>query len=82
MLKYFIHNAVGPLCEYNENSAAETVRQTCGSYSDYFNSLNFTCQRGEPGKLIWRPDDNTPDLVYYQVITKASCTLEFIKDTC
>ena len=35
----FYHIAVGPLGEYNENSAAETARQICGSYSD----------DGEPG---------------------------------
>ena len=47
---------------------SETVRQTCGSYKDYLNSLTLSCpQPGEPGKLVWKPDDKTPDVVYYQV---------------
>ena len=59
---------VGPLCEYTENGMSETIRQTCDSYKDYLNSLTLSCpQQGEPGKLVWKPDDKTPDVVYYQV---------------
>ena len=46
---------------------SETLRQTCKSYNDYFSSLGFTCNPGEPAKLVWTPDNGTPDLVYYQV---------------
>ena len=46
---------------------SETLRQTCKSYGDYFGSLEFICNQGEPAKLVWTPDNGTPDLVYYQV---------------
>ena len=35
-------------------------------------SLNFTCQPGTPGRLIWTPNDTTPDVVYYQVLYSAT----------
>lgn len=66
ILLYIIY-AVGPLCEYTENSAAETLRQTCASFESYFSGLNFTCHSGPAGRLIWTPDESTPNLVYYQV---------------
>ena len=72
---FFFFVTVGALCEYNENSAAETLRQTCGSYADYFNAFNFTCRAGEPGRLVWTPNENTPDLVYYQVYNMACAML-------
>ena len=65
---------VGPLHEYSENTTSETLRQSCGSYSDYFKSLTISRQLGQPGRLVWRPDDNTPDTVYYQV----KCTRHWV----
>ena len=59
--------AVGALCRYSEVSQSEVLRQSCGPYGDYFNSLEFECRNGTHGKLLWSPDENTPDLVYYQV---------------
>ena len=59
--------AVGALCEYSETMTSELVRQSCGPYNEYIGSLDFTCLNGTHGKLIWTPDENTPDLVYYQV---------------
>ena len=47
--------------------AAELVRQSCGPYDDYISGLEITCRNGTHGKLIWTPDENTPNLVYYQV---------------
>ena len=44
------------------------VRQTCNTYDAYMTSLNFTCQPGQPGRLVWTPNDSTPDVVYYQVL--------------
>ena len=62
-----ISTAVGPLCELSETGESERMRQSCGSYDDYINSLGSMCQPGDPGELIWTPDDSTPDRVYYQV---------------
>ena len=59
--------SVGPLCEYTENSGSELIRQVCNNYDAYMSSLNFTCQPGQPGRLVWTPNDSTPDVVYYQV---------------
>ena len=74
---------VGPLCELSETGESESIRQTCKSYEEYISSLNSTCQAGEPGRLIWTPDDDTPNLVYYQVCVhvhdvKESIMLAFI----
>ena len=53
-----------------ETEASETTRQTCGDLQMYIDTLETpaSCNSGEPGKLVWTPDENTPDLVYYQVI--------------
>ena len=60
--------SVGPLCEYTENSGSEVIRQTCNTYDVYMSSLNFTCQPGQPGRLVWTPNDSTPDVMHYQVL--------------
>ena len=48
-------------------TASELIRQSCGPYNDYISSLELTCMNGTHGKLVWTPDENTPDIVYYQV---------------
>ena len=73
MNKVIVSSPVGALCEYSESGASENIRQTCGSYADYITSLSRTCQPGQPGRLVWTPDDTTPDLVYYQV-----CRMDFL----
>ena len=62
-----LFTAVGPLCELSDTAQSEGIRQSCGSYDDYISNLSSTCQGGDPGELVWTPDDSTPDLVYYQV---------------
>lgn len=68
LLRLSLYTSVGALCEYTETGTSETIRQTCRPYNDYFSSLDFTCQRGEPARVVWTPNHNTPDVVYYQVI--------------
>ena len=36
---------------------------------DYLDTLNVSCQgnESEAAILTWTPDENTPDVVYYQV---------------
>ncbi len=61
---------VGRFCELGETTAARATRETCGSLDDYLRDLATSepiCDSGEPGVLRWTPDENTPDLVYYQV---------------
>ena len=67
-------NSVGPLCELMETATSGIIRQTCDTYDNYISSLNLMCVSGAPGTLVWTPDENTPDLVYYQVNTDAQCT--------
>ena len=62
--------AVGHYCEFEESAAARTSRETCGSLSDYLGELSTAgpmCESGEPGILTWTPDEDTPNVVYYQV---------------
>ena len=60
---------VGTLCIYNEGSGSEAIRQQCGTYQQYNNSLVRSCQQNppRPAEVVFRPDDTTPDVVYYQV---------------
>jgi hypothetical protein len=70
-----IYTIVGALCEYVETPASEVIRQSCDSYNNYINSLELTCMNGTSGKLVWTPDEDTPDIVYYQVIKRTSSKL-------
>ena len=60
--------SVGRLCQSEETNAATTARESCMDESAYFSALTSpSCSSGEPGKLVWTPDDSVPDTVYYQV---------------
>ena len=43
------------------------MRESCGSRQEYEESQDCSCEEGEPAVLIWIPDENTPNIVYYQV---------------
>ena len=63
---------VGPLCEYMSNVAAQTVLEDCtASLSQYEQLLTppeTNCgSNTTTNSFTWTPDDDTPDLVYYQV---------------
>ena len=64
--------AVGPLCQLRETAASENIRQRCSALPQYIATLREApgtlCSPGQPGTLVWVPDENTPDTVYYQVI--------------
>ena len=59
------------MCELRETTASEISRQGCNDLQTYTDTLetSASCNSGEPGKLVWTPDDDTDDLVYYQVLT-------------
>ena len=59
----------GRLCNAAETTTSIGIRERCGNLTAYQASLESTCQAGQPGVLVWTPDENTPDLVYYQVST-------------
>ena len=64
--------AVGPLCQLRETATSENIRQRCSALPQYIATLREVsgtlCNPGRPGTLVWIPDENTPDTVYYQVI--------------
>ncbi|XP_033098906.1 protein Skeletor, isoforms B/C-like [Anneissia japonica] len=58
----------GSLCIY-ENTG-EDQAATSDTFNDYFMTLTEECESPqEPAELVWTPDENTPDLVYYQCYT-------------
>ena len=60
----------GRLCEHVETEDSAAVAENCDSeLQDYLDTLDVTCQSNESDAAIlsWTPDDNTPDIVYYQV---------------
>lgn len=68
-----IVHAVGELCKHVESPQSEVLRQNCFDLEDYTDTLSLagSCRSGsgQPGKIVWTPDENTPDVVYYQVST-------------
>lgn len=63
---YFTPTAVGRYCEW----AHMTVDMSAESpnFPSFFETLRLDCDQGEPGELVWTVADDTPNLVYYQVI--------------
>ena len=39
-------------------------------FEDYRATLTEECDDGSPGQLVFTPDDDTPDTIYYQVRTR------------
>ena len=62
---------VGPLCVHQSTLSSGPVNENCDmTFQDYFNTLDLTCDGAritDAGVLVWTPDENTPDIVYYQV---------------
>ena len=64
--------AVGPLCEYKSNAEATAVLMKCDSdlseYEGTLTSPDSKCGDDTTKNVFtWKPDENTPKLVYYQV---------------
>ena len=64
--------AVGPLCAYTSTAASQQVLEDCRSnLTDYETNLvppAAGCGQGTlTNTFTWTPDEDTPDLVYYQV---------------
>ena len=68
-LSIIIIYAVGEQCQLLETAFSTYLRESCSDLDMYINSLEYSesCSIGTPGVLIWTPDNDTPDLVYYQV---------------
>ena len=53
-----------------ETAQSASVAVDCDStLQQYLDTLNVSCQgdESEAAILTWTPDENTPDVVYYQV---------------
>ena len=60
----------GRHCEHVETDASASVAEDCNSnLQEYLDTLSVSCQgdESEAAILTWTPDDDTPDIVYYQV---------------
>ena len=68
MILYFIFFSIeGSLCEWRSTGTA--LADDYKTFRDYRDkSLERLCEPPEePASLEWTPDENTPNLVYYQV---------------
>jgi hypothetical protein len=68
---------VGRLCEWKEDGSEPASSFT--SFGAYQRSLTLQCQEGQPGIIQFRPDENTPDTLYYSCYTHRyqHCTFKF-----
>ena len=57
--------AVGRYCEYRNIDSDRSSEFT--SFEEYLVTLRLECDEGEGGTFTWTPDEDTPDMVYYQV---------------
>ena len=60
----------GRYCAYEETAQSKSIAMDCNSsLQDYLDTLSVSCQgdESEAAILTWTPNENTPDVVYYQV---------------
>ncbi|XP_020298451.1 protein Skeletor, isoforms B/C isoform X2 [Pseudomyrmex gracilis] len=59
--------AAGRYCEW-ERIVVDNA-DNYETFKSFFQTLELKCEKGEPAKLEWTVEENTPDLVYYQCYT-------------
>ncbi|KAG8175030.1 hypothetical protein JTE90_003214 [Oedothorax gibbosus] len=62
-----VPTGVGRMCEWKHKNIDKSDESV--SFEDYKTTLLLDCADGQPGTFYWTPDENTPDLVYYQCFT-------------
>lgn len=78
VLKYRIDFIkAGRYCEW----AHKTVDQssTTPTFEEYTKTLRLICDEGQPAYMNWTVASDTPDLVYYQVLSLTSYNFWFLK---
>lgn len=65
--------AAGRYCEYVHKRTDQSAKTE--TFKEFFNTLRLDCENGEPTTLVWHVDEDTPDLVYYQVRRDCSCSV-------
>lgn len=63
-----VPTGIGRLCNWTPDADGPPADEYT-SFGAYQRSLSLKCDEGEPGVIHWRPDENTPDTVYYQCFT-------------
>ncbi|XP_054714140.1 protein Skeletor, isoforms B/C-like [Uloborus diversus] len=62
-----VPTGVGRYCEWKHKSIDKSEESE--TFEEFKNTLRLDCRDGHPGMFFWVPDENTPDLVYYQCFT-------------
>lgn len=65
---YFYPTAAGRYCEYQHKSTDKSAKTE--TFKEFFETLRLECDEGQPATLVWHVEEDTPDLVYYQVRTQ------------
>ena len=70
----FEPTAVGPICSYTAGDDTMAAFENLSDYDTYFATLDSSCAddmniTSAAGVLEFAPDENTPDLLYYQCVT-------------
>ncbi|XP_067142966.1 protein Skeletor, isoforms B/C-like isoform X2 [Centruroides vittatus] len=58
---------VGRYCEWKHKTI--DMADQSPTFESYKETLELKCEDGEAGKFMWTPDEDTPDIVYYQCFT-------------
>ncbi|KAL0134538.1 hypothetical protein PUN28_001371 [Cardiocondyla obscurior] len=64
---YLFPTAAGRYCEWTRTTVDNPDNYK--TFKSFFETLELKCDEGEPAKLIWTVEEDTPDLVYYQCFT-------------
>ncbi|XP_011874994.1 PREDICTED: protein Skeletor, isoforms B/C [Vollenhovia emeryi] len=64
---YLFPIATGRYCEWVRTTVDNPDNYK--TFKSFFETLELKCDKGEPAKLIWTVEKDTPDLVYYQCFT-------------
>lgn len=57
--------AAGRYCEWTRTTVNSA--DNYDTFKSFSQTLELKCDKGEPAKLEWTVEKDTPDLVYYQV---------------
>ncbi|KAI8117583.1 isoforms D/E, Protein Skeletor, partial [Lucilia cuprina] len=73
---------VGRLCNWTPDIDGPPA-DDYQSFGAYQRTLTLKCDPGEPGVITWKPDQNTPDTVYYHCFTHRYLGWKIhVHDTC
>jgi hypothetical protein len=70
----FVSTLEAPICLYEVTDSTFSLPESGVTYQDYFNTLNRSCASNSAitkaaAVLEFTPNEDTPDLIYYQCVT-------------